>query len=96
MSEKRFIQSADEQGYLRIKDTVTGKTSQKYDDTACTWLNELNEENKDAQILIQNISDQRNEFHQAVRENANHIGRLKKENRQLKLEIQQLKNVSTK
>ena len=96
MNEKRFIQSADEQGYWRIKDTVTGKTSQKYDDTTCTWLNELNEENKDAQILIQNISDQRNEFHQAVKENANHIGRLKKENRQLKLEIQQLKSVSTK
>lgn len=55
MTENRFIQSADEQGYWRIKDTVTGKTSQKYDDTACTWLNELNEENQKLKKVIQAI-----------------------------------------
>ena len=44
MTEKRFVQGSDEQGYWRIEDTETGKTSQKYDDIACTWLNELNEE----------------------------------------------------
>ena len=54
MSEKRFIQSADEQGYWRIKDTVTGETTQKYDDTACTWLNELNKENKSLDMTATN------------------------------------------
>ena len=55
MSEKRFIQSTDEQDYWRIKDTVTGETTQKYDDTACTWLNELNKENKKLKQLLQKI-----------------------------------------
>lgn len=54
MTENRFIQSADEQGYWRIKDTVTGETTQKYDDTACTWLNELNKENKSLDMTATN------------------------------------------
>ena len=58
MTENRFIQSANEQGYWQIKDTVTGETTQKYDDTACTWLNELNKENQKLKKVIQAYNTQ--------------------------------------
>ena len=45
---------------------------------------QLKSEKKDMQILINTISDQRNEFHRGVRENANRVGKLEKENEQLK------------
>lgn len=39
----------------------------------------LKSENKDMRVLINNISDQRDEFHRGARENANRVERLKKE-----------------
>ena len=71
-------------------------------ETICDLLNELNDENeqlksekKDMQILINTISDQRNEFHRGARENANRVGKLEKENWQLKKELQRMYDVAT-
>ena len=82
MTENRFIQSTDEQGYWRIKDTVTGETTQKYDDTACTWLNELNKENKSLDMTATN----------AIKT----LDVLNEENKQLKSEIQAQKQIIDK
>lgn len=60
-------------------------------DVIATAINELIEkneqlksENEDMRRLINNISYQRDEFHHGARENANRVGKLKKENEQLK------------
>ena len=47
-------------------------------------LNELYEENNELRLQLNLCSDQRNEFHRGARENANRVGKLKKENEQLK------------
>lgn len=61
------------------------------DDETIKQLNDLNDENEklkseneDMRRLINNISHQRDEFHHGARENANRVGKLKKENEQLK------------
>ena len=50
-------------------------------------LNELHEENEQLKTQLQNTSDQRDEFHRGARENANRVGKLEKENEQLKKEL---------
>ena len=47
-------------------------------------LNELHEENEQLKTQLQNTSDQRDEFHRGARENANRVGKLEKENGQLR------------
>ena len=47
----------------------------------------LAEENGQLKTQLQNTSDQRDEFHRGARENANRVGKLKKENEQLKKEL---------
>lgn len=61
------------------------------------WVNSLFEEkeklkseNEDMRRLINNISLQRDEFHRGARENANHVGKLKKENKKLKSIIKEV------
>lgn len=54
-------------------------------------LNELTEESEQLRLQLNLCSDQRNEFHRGARENANCIGKLEKENEQLKRENGQLK-----
>ena len=56
----------------------------------CTLLNELYEENQELRLQLNQCSDQRNEFHRGARENANRVGKLKKENEQLKSENKKL------
>ena len=41
-------------------------------------------ENEELKTQLQNTSDQRDEFHRGARENANRVGKLEKENEQLK------------
>ena len=53
----------------------------------CELLNNLADENEQLKIALQNISYQRDEFHRGARENANRVGKLKKENEQLKKEL---------
>ena len=50
----------------------------------CELLNKLAEENEQLKLQLQNTSDQRDEFHRGARENANRVGKLEKENEQLK------------
>ena len=47
-------------------------------------LNKLLDENVMLKFQLQNTSAQRNEFHRGARENANRVGKLEKENEQLK------------
>ena len=47
-------------------------------------MNELHEENNELRLQLNLCSDQRNEFHRGARENANRVGKLEKENEQLK------------
>ena len=57
----------------------------------CTLLNELYEENQELRLQLNLCSDQRNEFHRGARENANRVGKLKKENEQLKTFLEALR-----
>ena len=50
-------------------------------------LNSLSDENEQLKTVLKNTSDQRNEFHRAARENANRVGKLEKENEQLKRQL---------
>lgn len=56
-------------------------------------LNELLDENEQLKTQLQNISDQRDEFHRVARENANRVGKLEKEIESLVCENQQLKGL---
>ena len=47
---------------------------------------QLKSANEDMKRLINNISLQRDEFHRGARENANRVGKLKRENKELKEE----------
>lgn len=47
-------------------------------------VQKLAKENEQLKTQLQNISDQRDEFHRGARENANRVGKLEKENEQLK------------
>ena len=99
-NEKRFtdngFEAIEEQSFT---DTLTDKTYYvDYFDEIIDLCNELNEvkvqlqeenkelksENEHMKLSLSNISSQRDEFHRGARENANCIGKLKKENEQLK------------
>ena len=54
-------------------------------------LNEQEQLILEQQILINTITDQKNEFHRGARENANRVGQLEDENNKLKEENKQLK-----
>ena len=47
-------------------------------------LNLLHEEKNELRLQLNLCSDQRNEFHRGARENANRVGKLEEENKQLK------------
>ena len=47
----------------------------------------INRENEQLKFQLQNTSDQRDEFHRGARENANRVGKLEKENEQLKKDV---------
>lgn len=53
-------------------------------------LNELHEENQELRLQLNLCSDQRNEFHRRAIENAHRVGKLEKENEQLKKDIKQI------
>lgn len=66
------------------------KTHERWSKEAETKIKELSEENERLKIQLQNTSDQRDEFHRGARENANRVGKLEKENEQLKKENDKL------
>ena len=69
-----------------IVDNTTGEQLDTFDYTErlCEVLNALHEENQELRLQLNQCSDQRNEFHRMVRENVNRVGKLEKENEQLK------------
>ena len=94
MTEKRF-----RKGKSILTDFPTGaiidkKTGERYYDgikpnyisskELVKLLNELHEENEELKQQLQNTSDQRDEFYRGARENANRVGKLEKENEQLR------------
>ena len=90
MTEKRFKLAFENFDGWAILDT-TGEYSDDEDyidwlsgQKAVDVLNELTEKNKELRLQLNLCSDQRNEFHRGLRENANRVGKLEKENEQLK------------
>lgn len=82
MTTERFM--VDDAGTLidmQTRDTFD------YVSDVCGLLNELHEENIELRFQLNLCSDQRNEFHRGARENANRVGKLKKENEQLKSDV---------
>lgn len=55
-------------------------------------LNELNEENKRLQFQCNQLQEGAHEFYRAARENANRVGQLKRENKELKLQLEAFKD----
>ncbi len=104
---KRFIYAKSEGGAgYGIYDTTKKYTffvlPREYEPKVlCRVLNELADENekltkqlRDYKILVNNLSVQRDEFFNGAIENAEHNGKLQKENEQLKQENEELlKNI---
>ena len=88
MTDKRFTVPKN---YRCIQDNLTKEHYLCEDKTEALnltyLLNELYEENKQLKTQLQNTSDQRDEFHRGARENANRVGKLKKEIEQLKARL---------
>jgi len=102
MTEKRFISIEkwfNEDGNRRVHVVLdNGKFwnnfMTQYDaDKTCRKLNELAEENKEIKIQYDNLKAQRDEFYHGARENANRVGQLEKENKELR---EQLKDCTEK
>ena len=67
------------------REHIADHTGRLYSDSeVADLLNTVHEENEQLKTQLQNTSDQRDEFHRGARENANRVGKLKKENEQLK------------
>lgn len=79
MTEKRFTLEEFGLNFI-VNDNGRNLTARKTVDI----LNELAEENNELRLQLNLCSDQRNEFHRGARENANRVGKLEKENEQLK------------
>lgn len=83
-------QKLDEKICLLTGDLIKTKSYEQLEKELNRIKNEnegLKSENEDMRRLINNISHQRDEFHHGARENANRVGKLKKENEQLKQRI---------
>ena len=58
----------------------------------CKALNELSEEKKELQFQCNYLQEEASEFYRGARENANMVGQLKRENRELKLQLEAFKD----
>lgn len=58
----------------------------------CKALNELAEENKELQFRVNLLQEEVNEFYRGARENTNMVGQLKRENKELKLQLDAFKD----
>lgn len=77
MTEKRFNPYKHEIERLKTQNQDLLETNAK-----------IRIENEQLKTLLQNTSVQRDEFHRGARENANRVGKLEKENEQLKKELE--------
>ena len=90
MTEKRFYN--DGKYVMQDGEVYVICNGEHNADVVATALNELLGENKQLKIQLQNTSAQRDEFYHGARENANRVGELEKENKQLKQAYQTLKH----
>ena len=95
MTEKRFTFTQDT---LAKADVFDGNefvccTLSVWVEQLVDLLNELAEENKEIKIQYDNLKAQRDEFYHGARENANRVGQLEKENKELR---EQLKDCTEK
>lgn len=85
MTKKRFTLNVD-------GETINDGDNRYCGEDVVELLNELHEKNKELRLQLNLCSDQRNEFHRGVRENVNRVGKLEKENEQLKNNIKEAYN----
>lgn len=86
---KRFIINGKE--IIQDKQVWCIAGSEHCADVIATAMNELHEENNELRLQLNSCSDQRDEFHRGARENANRVGELKGENKQLKTFLESLR-----
>lgn len=103
-AEKRFSLSIDTEwwfvqvnkyGYrddLTGEDEYRGLRQELTEQETVSLLNEFYEENKKLQFQVNLLQEQVNEFYRGARENANMVGQLKRENRELKLQLEAFKD----
>ena len=87
MTAKRFrVNELVKYNYSEIGEYIDENHTDRplRNDILVELLNELHEEKEQLKFQLQNTSDQRDEFHRGARENANRVGKLEKENEQLK------------
>lgn len=90
MTEKRFevvMNEFDEVEYIMDKAMMEDRDFAEFID----FVEDVCKENEQLKFQLQNTSDQRDEFYRGARENANRVGKLEKENEQLKEELKELK-----
>ena len=78
MTEKRYKEVDVLDNVIYINENIIGYQQ------LCDLLNGYDKENEQLRLQLNLCSDQRNEFHRGARENVNRVGKLKKENEQLK------------
>lgn len=92
MTEKRFTFTQDT---LAKADVFDGNefvccTLSVWVEQLVDLLNELAEEKKELQVQCNLLREQANEFHRGARENANRVGQMEKENKELKQAIKEV------
>ena len=85
--DKRFTTDNGSNEDVCLVDNITGKEYESNFEDIVDLLNELHEENNELRLQLNLCSDQRNEFHRGARENANRVGKLEEENKQLKQKL---------
>ena len=77
---------------LTGEDEYRGLCQELTEQETVDLLNKFYEENKKLQFRCNHLQEGANEFYRAARENANMVGQLKKENKELKLQLEALKD----
>lgn len=99
MTEKRLdkfdmLEFGDENEYWIVRCNKIGMANEEVVELLNLYEQLLTQEKEKNQLLklqLSNISAQRDEFHRGARENANRVGKLKKENEELKQQIKDLR-----
>ena len=77
---------------LTGEDEYRGLCQELTEQETVDLLNKFYEENKKLQFQFNLLQEPVNEFYRGIRENANMVGQLKKENKELKLQLEELKD----
>ena len=88
-----MVEFGDENEYWIVRCNKIGMANEEVVELLNLYeglLTQEREKNQQLKFQLSNISAQRDEFHRGARENANRVGKLKKENEQLKEYIKKL------